>query len=141
MLRNIDVSLDLGHCVHQLSNSIYAAVPFGIELLLIYFQPGLERRQATDDFFFSDFHGTAHRSFSRTAIQEGGLDEIFPAQKQAAALRAAKSFSTRKGVKVNSHSGVELGVIGGWYARRVVQQHRDLSIFGDRQLPLQFFAP
>ena len=50
--------------LHQLPNAIYAAIPFRTEPFFIQAQPGRQRRQATDHFFFSDLKGR-HMASSR----------------------------------------------------------------------------
>src|SRR5207248_2388111 len=95
-------------------------VPFGIEFFLIQLQPGLERSQATDYFFFSNFHWAAHGAFAWTAIQKGGFNQVLSTQEQATTLGPGQTFATGKTVKVNSHFGVEFGIVSGWNARSIV---------------------
>ena len=89
VVRNIDVRLYPRHGVHQLANAFHAAVPFAVNFLFIQIQPGLKRGQAADDFFFPDFHGAAHGSFTRAVVHQGRLDQVLSTQEQSAALRSA----------------------------------------------------
>src|SRR5437763_914497 len=66
ILGNEYVGSHARHSFHQLPDAIHAPIPFGIELVLIQTEPGLERREATDHFFLSDFHRPAHGSLPRT---------------------------------------------------------------------------
>ena len=52
-------------------------------------------------------------------------------------MRPAQSLTSREAIKINSHARVKLGVIGRGNPRSIVEQHRDLAIFGDGQLFLK----
>ena len=77
----MDVCGHAWHDVHQLADTIYAGIPLGVKLLLIQLQPGFQRGQAADDFFFPHFHRPAYGSFARAAIQERGFDQVLSAEK------------------------------------------------------------
>src|SRR5207248_2853523 len=102
IVRRVGLSRNAGHRLDQFSYAIDAPVPLGIEFLLVDFQPRLKRSETSDDFLFTDFHGPAHSSFARTAVQQSRLNQVFATQEKAAALGAAESFSTRKAVEINS---------------------------------------
>ncbi len=139
ILGNEYVGSHARHSFHQLPDAIHAPIPFGIELVLIQTEPGLERREATDHFFLSDFHRPAHGSLPRTGIQQRRLDQILSAEKQTAALWSAQSLAAREAVEINSHLRVELGIVDGRDPGCVIQQHGNLVLLRNRQFSLEFF--
>src|SRR5215468_2609120 len=113
VIRNKDVGSYARYCIHKLPYATHATIPVSVQLLLVQLKPGLERGEAANHFFFSNFHGTANCPFAWTAIQQRRLDEIFPPQEQSTALRAAQAFSAGKTVEVEAHLGIELGIFSG----------------------------
>src|SRR5437588_6828120 len=140
ILGNEYVGSHARHSFHQLPDAIHAPIPFGIELVLIQTDPGLERREATDHFFLSDFHRPAHGSLPRTGIQQRRLDQILSAEKQTAALWSAQSLAAREAVAINSHPRVELVVIYARDAGGVIQLHCNLMVLRIHPSTLEIFA-
>ena len=63
-----------GNGSDKFRDAFHAGVPFFVKLFGIDLQPGLNRREATDYFFFADFHRTANGSFIGTAVAQRCLD-------------------------------------------------------------------
>src|SRR5215472_4696468 len=81
-----NIRLDTGNRFYQLANPLHAAVPLGVEFLLIQAQPGFQRGQTSDDLFLADLHRTTYCSFSRIGVHQGGFDQVFSSQEKPAAL-------------------------------------------------------
>src|SRR5205807_5992757 len=128
ILGNVGLGLHAGYGLDQPADAIDAAIPFGIKLFLVQFEPGLERGQATDDFFFPNLHGAAHCAFSWSGIQQGSFDQVLSPKEDTAALRPAQALASRKAVQVNSHLGVELGVVDRRYAGSIIQYNSHLPV-------------
>src|SRR5579871_7051042 len=103
IIRDEDIRLDSGNGLHELANPFYAAIPFGIEFLLIQAQPRFKSGQASDDLLLANLHRTADCSLSRIRIHEGGFNQVFSTQEKTAALRTGQALAAGEAVKINSH--------------------------------------
>src|SRR5262249_44450876 len=137
---DVDKGLDTGHGFDQFADAVYPGMPFFVELFRIELQPGFNRGKATDNLFFADLHGTADGALIRAAVAQCRVNQVFTAEKHAAALRPAQAFSAREGVQIELHFRVQLDVVDRWNAGGIIKQQWHATVFGDGSLARQLVA-
>ena len=98
----------------------FPLLPFGVVIAL---GPGFHRGQHPHDLFLADLQRTAE-SMMRRAVDPGRLQQVFPAEQQSRALRAAQAFAAAIGHHVGAALQIHVGngeTLGGR-----VHDHRDV---------------
>ena len=84
-------------------DAIEPAPPFFRQRIMIFLQVALQGFDHADDFFLADFLATAQRIFVRTVVEQRVSDQIFSADQQTRALRAANGFASAERNQVIAH--------------------------------------
>src|SRR3989442_3213629 len=107
-----------GHFCDLPRDALQAVLPFFGERVVIFAEEKFQRLDHSDNFFFADFLTAAERVLVRAVVEQGICDQIFVADEQSSALRAANRFTSTESDEVVTHVGVipemrDGGCIGG----------------------------
>jgi hypothetical protein len=70
----------------------------------------------------------------RTAIGNGGFNEIFAPQQNPRTLRPHQAFAAAESIEIALHFGIKPKVVDGRDVRGIIQQQRNLEGLGDGYL-------
>src|SRR6185312_10390385 len=121
-----------GNSLNHAGDALDAEVPFAVERGKVDFTPSFDGGEAAHDLLFADLHRAADRAFVRVAVGDRGFDQIFSAEQDPGALRAAESFTAAEGVQIDAHAGVFAKIFDGRNSGGIVEQKGNASLFGDR---------
>src|SRR6185437_8984100 len=131
ILGNRDACAGAGNSLNHAGDALDAEVPFAVERGKVDFTPSFDGGEAAHDLLFADLHRAADRAFGRVAVGDRGFDQIFSAEQDPGALRAAESFTAAEGVQIDAHAGVFAKIFDGRNSGGIVEQKGNASLFGD----------